>query len=247
MFLPKSSPGPVPQVDLPALPADGLLVAAVGGDDLAVQITHGVTRPSRPAPAPRSGPGACAAITVVPAATQRAPCRPRQPEPRSRPRDVRFIPAPGQDEQGPTRVGPGSGCPSRVPVTFEAAREEPAAARRTRPAPWAHAGLARSRGQRGVWRQADWLWRDFSDRELALASQRRPPSLRVSARMGATRRLTGSALLRQIVDYLRRVTAPESRSRGGRPQRPWGAVTACSPAWWLQALWQPGRHQPCPG
>ena len=101
LFLPR-----VPQVDFPALPADGFLVAPAGGDDLAVQdhvrrpFLHGAFQGLFQAGRLRGHDlGALGYVAVR--------RRLRQTEPRPQPGDVRFIPVPGQDEQ-------------RLPVTARA-------------------------------------------------------------------------------------------------------------------------------
>ena len=116
----------------------------------------------------------------------------RQPESRPQPRDVRFIPVPGQDEQ-------------RLPVTPQAAGALPGAG--LHPAPGqqprneqdqfpGHVKSDTIGDQRGASRQADVLWKDPFYRELR-ASPAMSASIRVSACMGVMYRVTDSALLRK--------------------------------------------------
>jgi len=107
------------------------------------------------------------------------------------PRDVRFIPVPGQDEQ-------------RLPVTPQAAGVLPGAdllppgqqPRNEQDEFPGHVESDTIGDQRGVSRQADFFWRDFFYRELR-AFPAMFACVRVSACMGVIRLITDSALLRK--------------------------------------------------
>ena len=166
-------------------------MAAVRGDDLAVQdhvrrpLGHGPFQGLLQAGSLRGNHRRALGYVAV----RR---RLRQPEPGPQPRDVRFIPVPGQDEQ-------------RLPVTAQAAGTLPGPGLLAVPGQQprdeqdelpGHVKSDTIGDQRGVSRQADVLQRDPFYRELR-AFPAMSACIRVSACMGAMRRVTDSALLRK--------------------------------------------------